>query len=627
MADSKTQIVITAKDETQAAIRSAQTGMQQLADAASKVGLGGFSTGIAALAGGAAFTKLVTDTIHWAAALDDLAEKTGASVESLGGLAKVASISGTSIETVEMGLIRLSKALAGADEEAKGAGRALSALGLDPEKLRAMDAGDALKAVAESMAQYRDGIGKTALAQDIFGKSGAQLLPYLKDLSENLDVVGKITTEQAAAAEALEKAWRRTANEGGNVAKGLVLDMLPAFGSIIDVVKGAKIGIAQFGSSLAVVANDIATAVQIIGVGIGAGFTQEGRDKIGELLQARSRFVEAANEDLQQRAGSYKSTHDEITRILADGSKKLPTLDYTSKGPKAEKAGKAERALSPEDQFYGGYQGAYNDFKAAIMRAHADAQAAADTDVLIEKEKADRISAIVSQTTSFKIESIEKEIEEANKLLEEKLIDQGQFAEFSKKKLDEIQKLKTGAVDQFAELQRAIEGWGKSSADAIAEFAISGKMSFSSLVESILKDIAKMAIYQNVTKPMFDGLSGMVSGAASGASAGGGWGALFGGILGMFGGGRASGGPVNPGQYYVVGENGPEILVPNAAGTVVPNGGGAGGQIVSNVTVNVANGQTSGGGDAGRARDLSRQIEAAVRQVILSEQRPGGMLA
>ncbi|MGA1077022.1 MAG: hypothetical protein ACO307_18135, partial [Ilumatobacteraceae bacterium] len=38
-----------------------------------------------------------------------------------------------------------------------------------------------------------------------------------------------------------------------------------------------------------------------------------------------------------------------------------------------------------------------------------------------------------------------------------------------------------------------------------------------------------------------------------------------------FGGGRATGGPTNPGTAYVVGEKGPELFVPRSAGTVVPN--------------------------------------------------------
>jgi phage-related protein len=45
-------------------------------------------------------------------------------------------------------------------------------------------------------------------------------------------------------------------------------------------------------------------------------------------------------------------------------------------------------------------------------------------------------------------------------------------------------------------------------------------------------------------------------------------------------GGRASGGPVHPGGAYMVGERGPELFVPGAAGNIVPNGGGGGGLTV-----------------------------------------------
>jgi len=39
--------------------------------------------------------------------------------------------------------------------------------------------------------------------------------------------------------------------------------------------------------------------------------------------------------------------------------------------------------------------------------------------------------------------------------------------------------------------------------------------------------------------------------------------------------GRAGGGPVAAGRPYMVGERGPELFVPNSAGSIVPNGGGA----------------------------------------------------
>jgi hypothetical protein len=55
----------------------------------------------------------------------------------------------------------------------------------------------------------------------------------------------------------------------------------------------------------------------------------------------------------------------------------------------------------------------------------------------------------------------------------------------------------------------------------------------------------------------------------------------------VFGGGRANGGPVSSGTSYVVGERGPELFVPNTAGTIIPNGGSGGGSTI-NVTVNGA---------------------------------------
>jgi hypothetical protein len=53
--------------------------------------------------------------------------------------------------------------------------------------------------------------------------------------------------------------------------------------------------------------------------------------------------------------------------------------------------------------------------------------------------------------------------------------------------------------------------------------------------------------------------------------------------------GRASGGPISANQPYVVGEEGPEIIVPGQSGTVIPNNqlGGAGSTVI-NVTVTSA---------------------------------------
>lgn len=64
---------------------------------------------------------------------------------------------------------------------------------------------------------------------------------------------------------------------------------------------------------------------------------------------------------------------------------------------------------------------------------------------------------------------------------------------------------------------------------------------------------------------------------------------IGGAIGGMFGGGKASGGPVTGGTTYLVGEKGPELFTPSGNGTIIPNGafGGKSGNTI-NITVNGA---------------------------------------
>jgi phage-related protein len=64
--------------------------------------------------------------------------------------------------------------------------------------------------------------------------------------------------------------------------------------------------------------------------------------------------------------------------------------------------------------------------------------------------------------------------------------------------------------------------------------------------------------------------------------------AIGGAIDNVFGGGRAMGGPVSRGTSYVVGEQGPELFVPNTSGKIIANGGSGGGGTTINLTVNGA---------------------------------------
>jgi len=108
--------------------------------------------------------------------------------------------------------------------------------------------------------------------------------------------------------------------------------------------------------------------------------------------------------------------------------------------------------------------------------------------------------------------------------------------------------------------------------DALATAIATGKSDFSALGDHIRQVLAKALVQKFITGP----------------------------IMGLFG--LASGGPAKAGQPYIVGEEGPELFIPKASGTVIPNdttmgimgagGPGMGGGAVQNIVINAVDTQS-----------------------------------
>ncbi|HEY4113833.1 MAG TPA: phage tail tape measure C-terminal domain-containing protein [Rhizomicrobium sp.] len=134
------------------------------------------------------------------------------------------------------------------------------------------------------------------------------------------------------------------------------------------------------------------------------------------------------------------------------------------------------------------------------------------------------------------------------------------------KSLDSFAK---GPVTDSANLiESAMTGSFNAVANTIARAVVSGKTSMDSLVNAILADFDRIAAKDFIAKPIESVIAQLTS-------------SLF-----SIGGARASGGPVESGLAYLVGERGPELFVPQSSGAIVPNGAVAGAarpQIVMNV--------------------------------------------
>lgn len=197
----RTEFLITATDTATRVFKSVQGAIGSLQSAYIALG--------AAMAVGAVMTKFVADAILVRSALDDMSDTTGDNVKTLDGLRRIAMVAGVEMGQLGGALTKLAKNMNSADDDGKAAGAAILSLGLNIDEVRAKKPGEAMLEIALALNKFDDGAAKVAVAMALMGKSGAAMLPMLKDMAEAGELNGRITGEQARAAEELEKSWRR----------------------------------------------------------------------------------------------------------------------------------------------------------------------------------------------------------------------------------------------------------------------------------------------------------------------------------------------------------------------------------------------------------------------------------
>lgn len=158
---------------------------------------------------------------------------------------------------------------------------------------------------------------------------------------------------------------------------------------------------------------------------------------------------------------------------------------------------------------------------------------------------------------------------------------------------------------------------GFSRAGNVLESGLLSALRRGSLGFDDLRRVAFNALNEIAAYALQSGISSLFGGGGGGGGGGsGGLGSFFGQTLGALFGlpGRATGGPVSPGRAFIVGERGPEVFVPTAAGRV-ESGGSLGGQ-GSDVRVAIQLAVPRGTAAPAALQRSSRQIASAVRRSI-----------
>lgn len=172
--------------------------------------LGGLGISAGALTGAGVAASLVAGAkaaLDYADSLTKLSDRTGISTTSLQRLGAVADASGNNVDQIASAVNQFQKRIASGEKETTAA---IQRIGLSVTQLRGLAPDDQFFAIAKAIQQIKDPADQARAAMELFGKSGAELLPTLKaDVDKLKDSTFKMSAESVKALDDLGDAFGR----------------------------------------------------------------------------------------------------------------------------------------------------------------------------------------------------------------------------------------------------------------------------------------------------------------------------------------------------------------------------------------------------------------------------------
>jgi hypothetical protein len=565
-----------------------------LASMASTIGKG-------AAAAGVLLANEIRRSLNLADDIKDFSDSVGIGVEQFQKLGFAAQQNGTNMEQFRSAMVRFAGTITEDSEALKAMGIATrdAAGNIRPT-------GDVLLEVADKFATYQAGAEKTALATDLFGKSGSMLIPTLNEGSKGLKELG----DQAAATGLVMS----TSTVNGAAAVSDKIDMLQGSfrGVINDLMDGMLPALSEVGSGLlyttersgilkevgaalgfvlkglAVVIVGLAKSVTILGTALFAlgksavavlkgdfsgawDAIVEGKDRAVSQFQEGVAQIQiiagkgaAALEDQRKRAEEAA----EAAAKAAAASDRAPVVpNKTKKEGKNEEEERLKRLASLLDGVAEQYREATMSADDMLMQDAKNLGATADQlDQLqqlifaINQANAAKESALLIDEMTNKTL---KEQEQLRESFDDLYYQEASAAQKYAIDLDKLIKLK----QQFLALgldeirvaewfdnasKRLAETLRNETAPAAVEFAqaigtafedaILSGKSLSNVLKALAEDILRIIIRVKVTKPLEDAITGAISGGGGGGGLSGFFSKILGGLFGGSSGTNATGG-------------------------------------------------------------------------------------
>lgn len=581
---------------------------------AKQVGAAAGAAIVAGLGLVAAATKMAIDDMD---NLSKTAQKVGLPTEEVSALAYAAGLSDVSVEQLSSGLVKLTKNMSDAAQGTGEAQKGFKALGIDVKNADGSlkSSGQVLGEVAAKFATYRDGAEKTALAVNIFGKSGAELIPLLNSgadgiaqMTEEARELGLvIDTETGKKAEAFNDNLTRLQSVVKGLWNQVAAQLLPMLVNLTDRFVGSAKGaqtLAQF-ATVAATGIKLLTSVGVVIVGV---FKTVGEALggvaativqliTGDFRGAMQTFQDYQLDVVKNITGTIGTVSDIWDDTAADIKADAPETAEGIAAPviqaedKVKKSGKrivdeaARIYKQVEDRIaqiqrdidtFGMTPDQVELYDLKNMRATseqltrtADKQATRALQIADQDEYVRRNKLLADQAAA--IRGVSESLEEEIALLGMSADEQEVYIALKHAGVKAISAEGQALADLVRQRQEArkARAWMDELADSTFEFFAGvldytkgAKEAFGDFVDSIhqmvIRLLAEAALQQlgNYLKSLG---SSMNSGGGGGSSSGGFWAGLLSAVGSAFGGGKASGGPTRAGMFYEVNENGPEL--------------------------------------------------------------------
>jgi len=621
-------------------IKRAQADFKSLGTTAKGISsqLGTFGSAIKSFVAVLAIREVVQYTksiIDMADGLQELSQKTGFGVQALSDLKAAAEDSGLGFEGLEGALTKFTKSLGEANN--KGGADAFTKLGIDLKRYGS-DANEVFLQVADRLSKYPDGPAKAAAANALFGKSWSQLIPLINGGRAAIEGAGiTITDDFAAQADAFNDSINGIKRGFASLTIGALGDLLPVFNDILkafnslpsagqesigffDVLGEAcrflAVGLNVTYNAILQIADAFVTrfkeAKALLSGGSFDDIKKLESDFMSRSKQRASNTIEFANKTGKNSILAGDGTADQIKTRTKKENPGIPDFDKESVA-KLDQEMNAVKSISEE--------------RKALSATYALERNELNlTSVEYEKQKIalEENTKAAKALTSFKNSeqraAYQAEVQDIIKLKQAQV----DFAASQKKSFgagakQAFKDYKESATDTAKQTRDVFNTAFTGLEDALMSFVKTGKLSFADLASSITDMLLKIAIQRAIASAM--GAAGFADG----------------GIMTSSGPQNlkkyARGGIANSPQLALFGEGSmPEAYVPLPDGRSIPvsmKGGTGGGNTSVIVNVNIANGseETDTSSDSQRGRELGQVISMAVKSELVSQMRPGGMLA